>query len=113
MVQADGGDEGQFRSDDVRGIQPAAEAGLDDRGIHAGVREPLERQAGGYLEEGQVMLHEIGLPGGQEVENIVLGDELEGVSRDNARPFPEVHQVGRGVKAHLEALGLKDGGQTV
>ena len=103
MVQADGGDEGEFRGDDVRGIQPAAEAGLDDRGIHAGVREPLEREAGSDLEEGQALFDEIGLPGGQEVENVVLGDELEGVAGDDPGALPEVHQMRGRVQARPEA----------
>ena len=107
MVQTDGGDDGQFRGDDVRGIQPAAEPGLDDRGIHAGVREPLESQAGGNLEEGQALFDEIGLPGGQEVENVVLGDEFEGVAGDDPGAFPEVHQMRRGVQAHLQPRRAK------
>ena len=103
MVQADGCHEGQFRGDDIRGVQPPAEARLDDRGIDAGIGEPFEREAGGNLEEGQAVLDEIGLPGGQEVENVVLGNQVEGVARDDAGPFPEIHQVRGGVQADAEA----------
>ena len=49
------------------------------------------------------MLEEIRLPGGQEVEDVVLGNQVEGIARNDARPFPEIDQMGRGVESGAEA----------
>ena len=71
--------------------------------------EVFEGQGGGELEEGRMKGLEEGALLLHEVYHILLAD-AHTVHTD---ALPEVHQVGRGVKAYLEALGLKDGGQTV
>ena len=76
MVQADGRDQGQLRRQDIRGIQPTAEARLNDRDIHTGVRKPLEGKAGRDLEKGKILLLEIRLPGTQKVENVFFGNQF-------------------------------------
>ena len=104
VVDRDGGDRGERGArDDVGGVEPAAEAHLQERVVRRSPREGQERGAGGDLEVGDGGAGVDGLALVERVEQRVLGDEL---ARD-AHPLVEAHQMRRGVGVHAQAGGLE------
>ena len=109
MVEINVGDDAQFRRDKVGGIQSSTHAHLDDGDVDFFFREVIESHAHGHLEEGEFHLFKLLLVGVNELYHILLGNHLA----VDADAFAEVAQMGRGVKACLEASFLKDGSQHV
>ena len=54
MVQANAGDDGEFRSNDIGTVKSSSQADFYDCKIHLLVREPFECQSGSYFEKGQL-----------------------------------------------------------
>ena len=109
VVQTDVGNHAHLGGDDVGAVETAAQSYFHHGDVYMLLGEVFEGQGGGELEEGRMKGLEEGALLLHEVYHILLAD-AHTVHTD---ALPEVHQVGRGVKAYLEALGLKDGGQTV
>ena len=53
MVQANAGDDGEFRSYYIGTVESSSETDFYDCKIHLLIREPFEGQAGSYFEKGQ------------------------------------------------------------
>ena len=107
MVEPDRGDGAGHGGNDVGGVEPAAEAHLDDRNLGSGAPEQLEGDGGGGLEEGrQDAQYLAGHQAVREVEHVVRdgvegGGVHGGVADDE--PFGDVGQVGRRVAGRAQA----------
>src|SRR5690606_38408111 len=96
---------GQGGGEDVRGVEPAAQADLDDGYLDARAREGEKGRERRRLEEGEL---------GRAVEDLFeKGDEelvVDGGLGD-ADALGEAAEVRRGVEAHALALGVEHRGE--
>ena len=111
MVESDGSDDRDLGLHDVGGVQPAAEADLDDREVGAPPLELQERHRGHELEKRRVLVRAVR---GNPCRH---GLELGGVGRDfrlgeqppvDLHPFAELHQVRRSVEPGVPTGGVED-----
>jgi len=112
VVEAQAGDDRHQRRQDVRRVQPAAQANLDDGHVHRAGGEVVEGQGGDDFEPGDARR---GLDG--RAHAIHDGDErrlgdaaIGGVGRQDADAFAELTQVGRGVEADAQPSQPQAGG---
>ena len=76
MVQADAGNDAEFRGDYIGAVQAAAKTYFDNGDIHILVLEPFERQPGSYLEKGEFHFIEHDGPLFEEIIDIFLGNKF-------------------------------------
>ena len=81
VIQANAGDNTQFRIYYVRAVKTSAETDFDNGHIHVHICKPFESQACSYLEERQFHLVELALPLLQKIIDIFLRNQL-------GRPIP-------------------------
>ena len=112
MIQPDRGDHADLRLADVRGVQPAAEARLEDGHVHPPERELDPGRGRDELEEGR---GEVGLGRGDgrmvRPEDLRQGDDAfirERVPVD-LDPLADRDEVRTGVEAGPAAVGALDG----
>lgn len=109
MLHADVGDDAQNRHDDVRGVEPSAEPRLDDGHLDVALREVVEGQRGGHLEEREPQFDHAVVVLVDEVDHLLLGNHLA----VDADAFAEVLQVGRGEESRAVARLLEHRGDDV
>ena len=76
VVEADVGDDAEDGRDDVRAVQTAAEACLDDGDVHLAAAEIVEGHGRGQLEEGGLQAVDEVCVFGHEVHHALLRDGL-------------------------------------
>ena len=109
MLEPDVGDDAQDRDDDVRGVEPPSEPCFDHRDLDVALREVVERQGGGHLEEREFQFDHLVVVLVYEVDDLLLGDHLA-VDADS---FAEVLQVGRGEESRAVSGLLEHGSDDV
>ena len=105
MVEADVGDDGKNRGDDVGAVESAAQSHFDDRVIHLLLCEIFQCHGCGEFEEGWMKRLEEGTVLFYEVNDILLRNAFS-VHSDT---FSEIYQMGRSVESHLVTLALENG----
>ena len=105
MVEADVGDDGKNRGDDVGAVESAAQSHFDDRVINLLLCEVFQCHGSGEFEEGWMKWFE---------ESTVLFNEINDILLRNAfavhsDTFSEIYQMGRGVESYLVTLALENG----
>jgi hypothetical protein len=108
MVDGNGGDGRQKGAlDDIRCVEPSAQAGLKEHDVGRMLREGEEGRCGGDLEESD-RLAAIGFFGAlQDVEKRALADGPGAARRADGDPFVEMPQMRRCEHVHLEPRGLQ------
>ena len=109
VFEADVGNDAHDRQDEVRGVEPSAQPRFDHGHLDVALREIVERERRGHLEEREfrrdhhvvVLVH--------EVHDLLLGDHLA----VDADALAEILQVGRGEKPRAVAGLLKHRGDHV
>ena len=111
MVEADGRDHADFGSADVRGVEAAAEARLEDGHVDLPFGEFQERRRGDQLEERRGVLH----VGGADrfvmrTQAFGEGDDRGVGQRDavDLDAFADLHQVRARVEARATAVRALD-----
>ena len=107
MVQADGGDDAYYRSDDVGAVEPPAQAGFEHCGVHSPVSKKPERHPGGDFKKAQP--GEAVVPV-EEVKRFLTADHFESAGGDYFDPLAEIDKVRRSVKSHFETAPGEPGG---
>ena len=108
MIDGDRGDgRGERPLDHVGGVEPAAQAGLQQREIGRRLGEGLEGKRGGDLEKRD---------GRFAVRRFAIVDELQEArvvdqAARHADALVEAHEVRRGIDVHPPARGFGDGAQ--
>ena len=109
VLQSDVGDHAHERQQDVGGVEPPAQPRLDHGDLHVALREVVEGQRGGHLEEREFqLLHAVAVLV-HEIDHFLFGNHLP----VDADALAEVVQVGRGVEPRAVAGLLQHRGEDV
>ena len=104
MVEADAGDDGEQGSDDIRAVEPAAQARFQYCNINFAVIEPLESHSCGDFEKGEGKPVEVFPVAADEVLDFLFANQFgfcPGFSAVyDSHPFSEVENVGRGIETN-------------
>ncbi len=109
VFESDVGHDAQDGHDDVRGVEPSAEPRLDHGDLHVALREVVESQRCGHLEERELRGDHCVVVLVHEIDHLLLGDHLA----IDADAFAEVLQVGRGEQSGAVSGLLQHGGDHV
>ena len=107
MLQPDIGNDAQHRYDNVRRIQPSAQARFDHRHLDIALGEVVECHRRGHFEKRQPRFDHLVVIFVDEVHDLLLGDHLA-VDPD---PFAEIQQMGRRIEPCAVTGLLQDRGE--
>ncbi len=121
VVEADVGDDGDERLDDVGGVEAAAESDFEDGDVDVLLGVEAEGDGGEELEEagrvgefaGGDEFGGAGVDEREEAGEVVVGNlgELGRCAGGDANALGGAEQMRRGVEAGFEARGVEDGGE--
>ena len=109
MFQPHVGNDADDGHDDVRGVEPSAQSGLDDGHFDVALREEVERHGRGHLEERKPQFDHLVVVLVDEVHHLLLGNHLA-VDPD---ALAEIRQMGRGEEPRAVARLLEHRGDDV
>ena len=109
MIERHRGDHGRQRTlDHVGGVEPPAQADLEQQHVGRMAREQQEPRRGGDLEHRDRRARVGALAFGQRIAELIVVDEPSLARAAEPEALVEAHQMRRGVDVHAQARRLQD-----